>query len=158
IETNKNKRFKQNSNPLAKKVNVCGIGGIVHNDTTTFYFNGSIDNGNYYSTDDMLMKLLVPNFKPQDCFDLVQLNDSIIDLKMTDCIVEIKIDNSFIDSKMLKGQFYFKKAQILFVDKEKVKSIISGYFDFQILVDDEPMSVSNGRFDLGIDGSNFFVY
>ncbi|MBN2820866.1 MAG: hypothetical protein JXP36_17975, partial [Bacteroidales bacterium] len=31
IETNKNKRFKQNSNPLAKKVNVCGIGGIVGN-------------------------------------------------------------------------------------------------------------------------------
>ncbi|MBN2164654.1 MAG: SusC/RagA family TonB-linked outer membrane protein, partial [Marinilabiliaceae bacterium] len=32
IETNKNKRFKQNSNPLAKKVNVCGIGGIADND------------------------------------------------------------------------------------------------------------------------------
>jgi hypothetical protein len=36
--------------------------------------------------------------------------------------------------------------------------ILSGYFEMQVRINEEPFSLTNGRFDMGISESNFFNY
>ena len=44
------------------------------------------------------------------------------------------------------------------VDKQQYEIILSGVFDFQALINNEPTSISMGRFDVGIANDNFFKY
>jgi hypothetical protein len=62
-----------------------------------------------------------------------------------------------IPVKILSGSLYFKRVQNLSVDKRPIEAILSGYFEFQAIIRDEPVTVSEGRFDLGIGSDNFFL-
>jgi hypothetical protein len=60
--------------------------------------------------------------------------------------------------ELLGGSLEFKKAQNLIVDKVAEEVILSGVFQFQIVIDDEPFTISRGRFDQGISYDNFFRF
>jgi hypothetical protein len=47
---------------------------------------------------------------------------------------------------------------MLFVDEEKQQVILSGVFSFKAVVEGEPVTVSEGRFDVGMSSLNFFKY
>jgi hypothetical protein len=98
------------------------------------------------------------SFDPQAFTDLIALNDLTIDLTGPTCVVRVIIDIANYDLEILSGTLVFKRAQNLLVDKKLVEVILSGTFEFQALVDDEPISISLGRFDVGIGKDNFFKY
>ncbi|MCL2131253.1 MAG: hypothetical protein FWH36_02170 [Lentimicrobiaceae bacterium] len=94
----------------------------------------------------------------QNYTDLVQLNDLKIDLSGDDCTVKILQDGSETVIEELSGEFHFKRTQLLSIDEKVNRVILSGTFDLQFLQNELPASISDGRFDLGITGKDFFAY
>ena len=134
---------------------------------TSFILKGGLDRINYnddyysgYNTTymDMSIAFVLPGFLPETYVDLVQLNDTIYDLTNPDCHVFATIDTATFEMDIFSGQLEFTRAQQLLVDKKPTKVILSGYFDFKALVDKEPISISYGRFDVGVGEFNFFNY
>lgn len=126
---------------------------IVNPDTFNILLTG--DYNNY----PMTLKLSIAGYAPQDYPDLVALNDSVFDLKSSDCIVTLGYSGTqgaVLD--IIEGNMTFKKVQNLFVDKEFVKTILSGTIEFKTFMNGEPVSVSDGRFDVNIGYENFFYY
>jgi hypothetical protein len=68
------------------------------------------------------------------------------------------MDTDTFEVEVLQGKLEFKKARQLMVDTDQIEVILSGYFAFLALVDGEPVSVTDGRFDVGIGEDNFFKY
>ncbi|NCO55806.1 MAG: hypothetical protein COS14_03835 [Bacteroidetes bacterium CG02_land_8_20_14_3_00_31_25] len=127
---------------------------IVTNDTMTFNFFGQLGNTSY---NNMTMKFYFTNFLPVNYEDLLQLNDTIINLNNTNKI-SINIYGSNVNVTLLNGYFKVDKAQLLFVDTKETEVILSGHFEFQALINNEPIAISDGRFDIGVNQSNFFSY
>jgi len=127
---------------------------IVTNDTMTFNFFGQLGNTSY---NNMTMKFYFTNFLPVYYEDLLQLNDTIIYLNNTNKI-SINIYGSNVNVTLLNGYFKVDKAQLLFVDTKETEVILSGHFEFQALINNEPIAISDGRFDIGVNQSNFFSY
>jgi len=81
-------------------------------------------------------------------------------LDLTDSKYEIvikDIENTYT-TQIISGQFQITKAQNLLVDKKAEEVILSGKFDFQALVEGLPVTISNGRFDVGVGNGNFYKY
>ena len=131
--------------------------------TTSFIFNGELNSPSdyqYYSSNyygEMSLKLTLNNFNIENYTDLLVLNDSIIDLTQPDCNITVTIDNDIFEATVIRGEFEFKKVQNLIVDDEPTEIIMSGTFDFQVLINEEPISISEGRFDIGVGEDNFFI-
>lgn len=111
--------------------------------------------GSDYS--DMSLTITLLGFTPQNFGDIVALNDSVINMKDPRCIVQLA--GSFIAKpiRIISGSLYFKRVQNLSVDKQHIEAIVSGYFEFKAFVNDNPVTVSEGRFDLGIGSDNFYL-
>ena len=104
------------------------------------------------------MSFNLSGFKPEHFTDLVVFNDSIIDLTQPSCKVSITDDNYDYEVDIIEGKLYIKRVQILQVDKQEVEAIVSGYFDLKTKLDGSPVTISDGRFDVGIGRENFFEY
>jgi hypothetical protein len=59
---------------------------------------------------------------------------------------------------VLEGELFFKRAQLLRVDDEVNRVILSGTFDVRFLLNNLPAHISNGRFDMGITENIFYTY
>lgn len=130
---------------------------IVTTDTTTFSFKGQKGGSvNYYNSNPMNVRFIVPGFYPREYSDLIVLNDSIIDIRESGGSIEIYVNGQLVEATILNGQLDFNRVQKLVVDAEEVQLILSGYFFFQAIINGEPISISNGRFDVGMGASNFF--
>lgn len=116
--------------------------------------------GHYYSNYDNSMSLSfnLYGFLPESISNLMSLNDTIIDLKNPLCKVSLMVDTVRSEVIILNGTLDFKRAQNLIIDKQPVEVILSGTFEFQALIDNEPTSITAGRFDVGIGTDNFFKY
>ncbi len=128
---------------------------ICQNGETVFNFNGQ-NNANSWEASDMKMNIRMLNYSPEIFTDLLIFNDSIINFKDSTIQVEIFRNNQTYTCPVISGGMHIKRAQKLYVDDELIEVILSGYFDFQILINGEPISISEGRFDFGINNSNFF--
>jgi hypothetical protein len=125
---------------------------IVTNDTTLFVFQG--EKGSV----DMSMKFSIANYSPTNYADLILLNDSIINLDTTICKITVIIDGISYNANILNGNLEFSRAQKLFVDTKQIEVILSGRFEFQAIVNNLPITISEGRFDVGVGQNNFFKY
>ncbi|MBN1144166.1 MAG: hypothetical protein JXA72_07075 [Bacteroidales bacterium] len=144
----------------AKMINTGGI--------TRFMLTGNMDGvdhydyedykKSYYPYGDMSMTFELPGFLPETYEDLVQLNDTLIDLTGTGMQVVTVINKDTVEMELIKGELEFTKAQFLLVDQQPIHVILSGYFGYQAVVDGIPISVSHGRFDVGVGEANFFRY
>ena len=104
----------------------------------------------------MLITFTLPGSLPEQYADLAVFNDSIIDLTDAACQVFVTIDTVKYAADILDGELNFKRVQILQVDKKLVEAILSGYFDFKAIINGKPVTVSDGRFDVGIGTDNFY--
>ena len=130
---------------------------LVTTDTTIFVFKGQKGSTSYYSgNDEMMVRFIVPNLYPRKYTDLLVLNDSVLGIQDLDCKVEIYIDGDMVQATILDGYWDFNRVQRLVVDGEQVELILSGYFFFQAIINAEPISISHGRFDVGLGASNFY--
>ncbi|MDD2284998.1 MAG: hypothetical protein PHQ11_06330 [Paludibacter sp.] len=125
---------------------------IVNPDTFNITFSGR------YNYNPASLRISVIGYVPIDYPELVKLNDSILDLKASNCIVTLKYGNESKKLNIIQGNIKFKRVQNLFVDKEFAKTILSGTIEFKTFLNNEPVAITNGRFDLGIGYENFYYY
>jgi len=111
--------------------------------------------GTYDIYGSMTVKFVLNGYSPAKYSDLVSLNDSIIDLANQKCKVCLLLNGEEDTLNILNGQLYIKRVQHLLVNKESSEAILSGYFQFQMLKDGNPSTISHGRFDVGIGYDNF---
>lgn len=123
---------------------------VVRNDTLLLILKGS------YSGQPAEMTFILGGHNPRSFSELIELNGITIDLKHSPCEVKFVTDNTQYNFAIIEGDITFKKAQRLYVDEEETKCILSGSFQFKTFMGNEPISVSRGRFDLGIGYDNFF--
>jgi hypothetical protein len=58
---------------------------------------------------------------------------------------------------IVEGELHFKRAQLLSIDDQLNRVILSGTFDLRFLQSDFPTYISDGRFDVGITKNYFYV-
>jgi hypothetical protein len=129
---------------------------MISGESMSFILDGQIGQ-DYYSYTEMTMIFKLSGLHYSQYGDLVELNDSIIDLKNPACQLSVLIDTTKYPTEILSGTMFFKRAQKLQVDKQAVETILSGYFEFRALIGGKPVTVSEGRFDVGIGLDNFFT-
>lgn len=129
------------------------------NDTTSLIFRGQkgysyTDNG----PEEMSMTIKMTDFHPERYTDLLDLHQTELDLTQPIYQVIVETIDGTFEAQVLNGRMEFRRAQHLLVDGEPIEAILSGTFDFQALIDGEPVSISNGRFDVGVGQLNFFSF
>lgn len=137
--------FRSNNDVVPAKV-------FVNNDTLHFLLQGTYQFGN------MSLKFSFKGYSPQNEFELTMLNNVVINLKDPGSAVTMRLNGTAYNLNIIEGELYFKKAQKLFVDNELYKTILCGTFRLKTFVNNEPVSIYNGRFDVGIGYENFFNY
>ena len=130
---------------------------IVSDTSFSFLLDGQKGSYNYYSGySEMLITFTLSGFMPVHYADLALLNDSVIDLTNSSCYVFISMDTVKYEADILEGELNFNRVQILKVDQQQVEAILSGYFDFKAIINNKPVTISDGRFDVGIGSDNFY--
>lgn len=125
---------------------------IVNPDTMNITFSGR------YNEVPATLRISLIGYAPADYPELIGLNDSVVDLKDSNCIVTLKYANETTTLKIIQGSIVFKRVQNLYVDKEFAKTILSGTIAFKTFMSNEPVAITNGRFDLGVGYENFYYY
>ena len=114
--------------------------------------------GNIRDNQDMTLLFSFPWEQIESFRDLVQLHDVEIDLSDEDCTVKMLQNNNEDVLNVIHGKLHFKRTQLLRVDDIVNRVILSGVFDVQFQRNLFPETISNGRFDLGIDQKVFYTY
>lgn len=123
-------------------------------DKTIFVLNGIIREG---YADEMTVKFVMSGFTPVKYSDLVALNDTTINLTDPGCKVTMVRSGEEDTLSVISGELQFKRVQHLFVDNRSTEAILSGYFSFKTFIDAQPVTLSHGRFDVGINDDNFYA-
>lgn len=123
---------------------------------TTFQFLGVVQSD--FEDIDVQLEFKFSDFRPGEYTDLIDLHDTTINLLDTNSVVSIKIGGDAKSTELLNGELIFKRAQNLYVDTYLEEVILSGYFHLQVVIDSIPVSIDDGRFDMGVGSRNFFVY
>jgi hypothetical protein len=133
---------------------------VMSNDGMSFVLDGQKGSSNYYGSarNEMTMTFKISGFTLDNYSNLILFNDTVFELTNPAYQVSIAIDTTDYDVKIISGELSFKRAQNLLVDKKSVEVILSGLFDFKALINHKPMTISEGRFDVGIGDDNFYVY
>jgi hypothetical protein len=101
-------------------------------------------------TTDMIMYFTITRSSPVYAEFLSSLNDSVLDLSAASNQVQIVSDNSLYPVTITSGELHFKRVQNLVVDMDPMETIFSGTFEFEGIMDGMPVSVTLGRFDVGV--------
>ena len=123
------------------------------NGQTSFVFTGHKASSNQFSITLTLSKLT-----PASYADLISLNNTTIDLTSADAEITVTENNVTVSTTVINGEFIFRRAQNLLVDDKPEEVILSGTFQCQLLIDQVPVNITNGRFDVGVSNNNFFKY
>lgn len=125
---------------------------IVNPDTFNITFNG------LYKNAPASLCVSLTGYAPVDYSKLVELNDTVLNLKAPNCFVTLKFYQESKRLNIIEGEFRVKRVQNLFVDKEFRKTILSGTINFKTFLDNEPVAVTSGRFDVTVGEDNFYYY
>jgi hypothetical protein len=101
-------------------------------------------------TTDMILSFSIPRNSQGNGQYLLALNDSVIDLKAHSVQVLIISDMTTYPVVIQSGELFFQRVQNLVVDNKPQETILSGTFEFQGTMDGNPVSVTLGRFDVGV--------
>ena len=113
-----------------------------------FYLIGKIYQGSFT---EMVLAISFPSPPINNYADLVKLNKTTIDLLDPSCTVKIEIGGNEDIVTPLSGNLTFKRTQLLKIDGEENRVILSGIFDIKFLRKGRPETISEGRFDMGIN-------
>jgi hypothetical protein len=125
---------------------------IVNTDTLHIIMRGRMDR--QLTT----LKLSIKGFSPASHYDLTSLNNTTINLKDAGRQAWLTMGGVTIPLNLIEGEIKFNRVQLLYVDEELTRTIVSGYFNLKTFLNDEPIAISNGRFDFGIGYENFYNY
>lgn len=125
---------------------------MVTEGVTSFVLSGQMD------YEDMSITFTMADITPDEYADLIALHDASLDLTDEDYTVVINESGIETEAEILNGTLHFKRAQHLLVDKQLTGIVLSGTFEFQALIDGEPITISSGRFDVSVGENNFYFY
>lgn len=135
---------------------------ITDSNSISFILDGQKGDNYYYYYEyvhhEMIMTFNLSGIRSTQYSDLTKLNDTIIDLTNPFCQVSISIDSVKYNVEILSGELNFKRAQFLQVDEVPAEVILSGYFECKAVLKDQPFTISDGRFDVGISTDNYYNY
>lgn len=137
--------FVSESNELPTKI-------IVNNDTLKIQFRGRINNL------PATLRIWLIGYNPLDYKQLTILDNRVVNLKSENCIINFTENNVTKTLPIIEGEMHFVKVQNLYIDKELTRTILSGRFQFKTFSSNEPIAITNGRFDFGIGYENFYNY
>jgi hypothetical protein len=140
----------------AKVVNTGGKTSFIFSGLKGYNYSSYYEYGQYENA--MVISFDLTGYLPQVYTDLVALNDSVIDLMNPDCKVTVTSGEQKYQEQIIGGTLHFKRVQNLIVDKELVEVILSGTFEYQALLNNEPFSITLGRFDVAVGKNNFYRY
>ncbi|MDR1866244.1 MAG: hypothetical protein LBR08_11820 [Bacteroidales bacterium] len=128
--------------------------------TLHFSLRGHVTGEVGYPYGKMTLTLSFPvSKKMEDYRDLMFLHNTKIDLTGNDCTVTIENDSAVpVAVSPLRGCLTFKRAQLLSIDDQVSKVILSGVFDMEYLTNNVVEAIEDGRFDVSIDNSDFYGY
>lgn len=125
---------------------------IAGDNSVAFKLTGVLGTPDYYAGNtEMSITFRLNGYSPKFYQDLVIFNDSVIDLTNPAWQVLISKRSSVYTAEITTGELWFKRVQNLTVDKSPMEVILSGYFEFQATLNGNPVSVTHGRFDVGIE-------
>jgi hypothetical protein len=129
--------------------------GLLH-----FSLNGILTSNYNNQHEKMTLLFSFPKENISQYYDLLALNNTEINLASNDCIVKINNGENEQVLDIIDGFLCFKRAQLLSIDDEPNRVILSGIFELRFLENgnDFPISFSEGRFDFGINNNVFYVY
>lgn len=125
---------------------------IVNQDTLNLIMSG------IYQGKKTTLKFSIKGFSPKNYVELTSLQGTKVDLKKNNTNIYLSQENTSSSLQIIEGELYFKRVQLLIVDKEQTQSILSGTFSFKTFKNVEPIAIANGRFDFGIGYDNFYNY
>lgn len=139
-------------NPFISTSDDLPIKVIVNSDTIHMIFRGRMGSSN------VDLRFSIKGFSPQTYYDLTELNNQTFNLKEIGRAVTLKIGEVTTVLNLIEGELIIKRVQRLYVDEELSRTIMSGYFNLKTFLNNEPISISQGRYDLGIGYENFYNY
>jgi hypothetical protein len=104
------------------------------------------------------MTLTYEGFNPETYEDLIALNNVVLDLKDAAHTLVFKDASGAYQAEILSGRIHVKRTQHLLVDKRPTQVILSGVFEMQVNINGYSVTISDGRFDIGVSPDNFFKY
>lgn len=125
---------------------------IVNPDTIHMIFRGKMRSSN------VDLKFSIKGFSPETYYDLSSLNATTFNLKEAGRAVTLKIGDDLTELELIEGELIINKVQRLYIDEELSRTIMSGYFNLKTFLNNEPVSISQGRFDFGVGYENFYYY
>jgi hypothetical protein len=131
---------------------------VYENNKTSIVFTGQKGTGYYANENSFRMTLILSDFHPLTYADLISLHDTTLELTDPRYEIQLSDDTSDYATEILNGTFRINRAQHLRVDNKPEEVILSGVFEFQARINGEPVTVSTGRFDLGVGEDNFYRY
>ncbi|HET6528782.1 MAG TPA: hypothetical protein VFG39_08545 [Balneolaceae bacterium] len=127
-------------------------------DKTSFVFTGQKGVGYLEDSGLFSITITVAGSQAENYSDLIKFHNTTLQLADSGLTVMVTGEVAADTVDILQGEFQFVRAQLLLVDQKPTEVILSGTFAFQALVDGQPVSVSDGRFDVAVQEYNFFKY
>jgi hypothetical protein len=102
-------------------------------------------------TTDLVMNFSIPRNSPLNGQYVMALNDTLIDLRNSN--IQVSLTSGSDDSQVVvsSGELHIKRVQNLLVDNHPAETILSGIFEFEGQMNGVPVSVTHGRFDVGVN-------
>ncbi len=88
--------------------------------------------------------------------DLIALKGKVLDLTDPAYQITLRTDSKDNQAQIIKGTLSFRSVKNVSVDTKQIEIILSGEFDLQVIIDRQPVTISDGRFDLGVGSTNFY--
>ena len=130
---------------------------VYKNGELQFFLSGYIPDDYYYHRTTTLV-FTFPVEPMSNYANLMQLNNVKIDLATAGCTVKMVQNDNETILDVVGGELYFKRTQLLKIDDAVNRVILSGTFELRFLKNGLPTSMSDGRFDLGINDKVFYAY
>jgi len=124
----------------------------VKDENMIFRFKGT------YQNNPKVLEFTFNGFSPKSYVDLDFLNGKEFNLAKPNVTIKTSLFGSDEQTITIRnGTFIINKVQKLYVDKEYQKTILSGEFQFQLIIENEPTAIHKGRFDICVGYENFFL-
>lgn len=101
------------------------------------------------------------DFKLKDMFpsnyaELLALAGKTYNFKEPNSSFALYRDGTPVDYQLIDGEIEFHKAQPFRIDEIVSGTVLSGYFSMKFIVDNQPHSIYDGRFDVSVQDHNFY--
>lgn len=101
------------------------------------------------------------DFKLKDIFpsnytELLVLDGKTYNFKEPNSSFALYYDKTPVDYQLIDGKIEFHKVQPLRIDEIVCGTVLSGYFSMKFIVDNQPHSIYDGRFDVCVEDYNFY--